>query len=600
MTHHTSPHTFHIPVMGLSYTIDTPIKVAQFGIDSVISIVDDELIEKMNALYSNKFSLPYKEITTKMADFRAERITSYLNLVDRIVKKKFSSFCNDLADNRQTLQKFINMLPQASAIRQGLQFYAGSVFDKSNEVRNYLAKHFQPGAIDVNIMTKVDRANYDKNIKQPVAFNDAHSALRGFAQSNLSSSLVLSAGMNPSLYNYIAEFSDFFPDNKGYLKKKIILKVSDFRSAMIQGSFLAKKGIWVSEYRIESGLNCGGHAFATDGLLLGPIMEEFKQRKEELVTSSYALLTKAYVQLGKDLPSNALGLKITVQGGVGTAKEHEFLLDYYNADSVGWGSPFLLVPEATTTDAETRKLLSRAKESDFYRSDISPLGVPFNTVSGTSNEYFKNRRIEQNKAGSSCPRKLLALNPEYDEQGLCTASRKYQQIKLNELELQKELLAIDALKEKKEAITVKSCLCIGLVNSAYIENNITIKGESQGVVICPGPNMAYFKKDVSLYDMIGHIYGYSSVLDNISRPNFLIKELELYVDYLAKEVNDTVKEITAIQVKKWNVFKTNLLNGIAYYEELFAKHRFHYLENQDIFKTLNDYKLRLQGIDVPV
>jgi hypothetical protein len=26
-------------------------------------------------------------------------------------------------------------------------------------------------------------------------------------------------------------------------------------------------------------LNCGGHAFATEGHLLGPILEEFKQRK---------------------------------------------------------------------------------------------------------------------------------------------------------------------------------------------------------------------------------------------------------------------------------------------------------------------------------
>ncbi|MDZ7615176.1 MAG: hypothetical protein U5K51_16885 [Flavobacteriaceae bacterium] len=40
-------------------------------------------------------------------------------------------------------------------------------------------------------------------------------------------------------------------------------------------------------------------------------------------------------------------LKSTVQGGVGTAEEHEFLLTHYQADSVGWGTPFLLVPEAT-------------------------------------------------------------------------------------------------------------------------------------------------------------------------------------------------------------------------------------------------------------
>ena len=44
-----SIHNFHIPVMGLAYTIDSPIRVAHFGISSVISITDDELTEKMRA-----------------------------------------------------------------------------------------------------------------------------------------------------------------------------------------------------------------------------------------------------------------------------------------------------------------------------------------------------------------------------------------------------------------------------------------------------------------------------------------------------------------------------------------------------------------------
>ena len=47
----TQKHSFHIPVMGLGFTIDTPLKVSQFGIDSVISIVDDILIERMRKMY---------------------------------------------------------------------------------------------------------------------------------------------------------------------------------------------------------------------------------------------------------------------------------------------------------------------------------------------------------------------------------------------------------------------------------------------------------------------------------------------------------------------------------------------------------------------
>ena len=44
-------HTFHIPVMGLCYTIDTPIKIGRFGISSVVSIIEDELVERMRAYY---------------------------------------------------------------------------------------------------------------------------------------------------------------------------------------------------------------------------------------------------------------------------------------------------------------------------------------------------------------------------------------------------------------------------------------------------------------------------------------------------------------------------------------------------------------------
>ena len=85
---------FHIPVMGLAYTIDSPIRVAHLGISSVISIMDDELIERVNAYYSKQFALPYNETTTKELDYRARRITNYLNTVNRIVKEKFNSFKN--------------------------------------------------------------------------------------------------------------------------------------------------------------------------------------------------------------------------------------------------------------------------------------------------------------------------------------------------------------------------------------------------------------------------------------------------------------------------------------------------------------------------
>lgn len=595
-----SLHTFHIPVMGLAYTIDSPIRVAQYGISSVISIMDDELIEKMNAFYSKKFDLPYQEISQKISDYRAKRITSYLDTVDKIVTEKFENFKTELSESKAALENYITMLPNKSEIKKGLEnFIQEGTIIKEN-IKNYLEKNLFPGEIDINIMTKVDKDNFDKKEQLPVEFNDAHAALRGFANSTLNSSVVLSAGMNPRLYSYFETFPDFFPNENSELKKKIILKVSDFRSAMIQGNFLAKKGLWVSEYRIESGLNCGGHAFATDGFLLGPILEEFKQKKENLIASAHELLCKALQQKNLPIPELPLELKITVQGGVGTAEEHEFLLDFYNTDSVGWGSPFLLVPEATSSDNETRELLAKAKEDDLYLSHISPLGIPFNTVKGTTNELLREKRIHENKAGSSCPKKYLALSKQYDEKGICTASRKYQDIKLSELETEKDSISDKEYTKKQNAITEKSCLCIGLANASLLENNIKIKGEAQGVVVCPGPNIAYFDRQYSLSEMVQHIYGYKSVLNNTMRPHMFVKELSLYLNYFKKEVQEVFETENAAQQKKLNNFKENLLSGIEYYKNLFTGGNYFQKEKELIQNQLNKYKTELETIEIGV
>ena len=592
-------HTFHIPVMGLAYTIDSPIRVAKYGISSVISIMDDELIEKMNAFYSKKFDLPYQEITQKIHDYRAERITSYLNLVDKIVKEKFENFKTELSESKLALENYIAMLPNKSEIKAGLQNLLEDGFTFKENIKNYLEKNLYPGDIDVNIMTKLDKDNFSKDEQLPIIFNDAHAALRGFVNSTLESSVVLSAGMNPRLYSYFESFPAFYPDINNKLKKKITLKVSDFRSAIIQGNFLAKKGLWVSEYRIESGLNCGGHAFATEGYLLGPILEEFKQKKEQLIQSAHELMIKALGQKGTPIPSQPLDLKITVQGGVGTAEEHDFLMDYYNVDSVGWGSPFLLVPEATSVDFHTRNLLAAAKEDDLYLSHISPLGIPFNTLRGTTNEKLKLKRIEESKAGSSCPKRFLALSKEYDAKGICTSSKKYQDLKLDELQLQAASLSAEAFQKKKNSITEKACLCVGLANASYLENDIKIKGQAQGVIICPGPNMAYFDHEVSLAIMVKHIYGNTSILGVGNRPNLLVKELKMYLDYLKNEIESVSDEITAGQIKKWNSFKNNLLLGIGYYENLFSTTPFFESIKNNILSQFDTYKIELIAIEIP-
>ena len=46
-------HKIHIPVMGICYTADTPIRVAHLGITSVISLVDDGLLEEYRMALRN-------------------------------------------------------------------------------------------------------------------------------------------------------------------------------------------------------------------------------------------------------------------------------------------------------------------------------------------------------------------------------------------------------------------------------------------------------------------------------------------------------------------------------------------------------------------
>ncbi|MDH7463505.1 hypothetical protein QEG73_19550 [Chitinophagaceae bacterium 26-R-25] len=597
MTDKNQMHTFHIPVMGLAFTIDSPIKVAALGISSVVSIVDDELIEKMRAFYSQKFALPYNEITKKIKDYRASRVTAYLNMMDEIVTNKFNAFKSEIINSKAELEKYISTLPNASEFKKNIQRF---IDEGTESIKNYIEENICPGKIDVNIMTKLDRDNFEKEEQLPIMYNDAHAALRGFANSTLNSSLVLSAGMNPRLYSYMENFTDFYPDANGQLKKKIIIKVSDYRSAMVQGSFLAKKGIWVSEFRIESGLNCGGHAFATDGFLMGPVLEEFKEKKSQLGQTMHELILKAWNDKNVAVPATPLSIKITAQGGVGTAEEHSFLLDHYQLDSVGWGSPFLLVPEATTVDASTRKLLAKAKEEDFYLSNISPLGVPFNTVKGTSNDHWKQVRINAQIAGSSCPKKHLALSKEYDNQGVCTASKKYQDIKLTELNAVSADISAREYEERKAAITEKSCLCVGLANSAFIENDVQIKGQQQGVVICPGPNLAYFDKEVSLSSMTKHIYGNENILPNANRPHMFLKELKMYIDNLKKEMTSSLKSVTELQIKKWRTYKTNLEAGIAYYENLFTTSVHFATDKKKLLVQLEENKALLEEIETRV
>ncbi|CAM1362072.1 conserved hypothetical protein [Tenacibaculum litoreum] len=591
---HTKAHSFYIPVMGIGFTIDSPLKVAQYGIDSVISLVDDILIEKLRKMYSEKFEMPYQEITNKVDDFRAKRITAYLDLMNTAVDKKYEELKKSALDKGKAFKTYLEMLPSSSTLKKEFKKLTESNVTLS-EIKSWLDTHLVKGAIDVNIMTKVDKDNYIKGEQLPVEYNDAHAALRGFAKSNLSTSVVLSAGMNPRLYAYMSTFDDFYPTANGTFKKKIILKVSDYRSALIQGKFLAKKGLWVSEYRIESGLNCGGHAFATDGYLLGPVLAEFKAQRGSLKATIETVLKQELENQNRVVPTQPLDIKITAQGGVGTHEEHDFLIKEYQLDAVGWGSPFLLVPEATTVDNQTLNKLAQAKEDDLYLSNISPLGVPFHNLKNNTKDIEKETLINKGRPGSSCPKKFVALNKEFKETGICTASREYQYLKIKELNSQN--LAEDDYKNRYNSIVEKSCTCVGLGTSALLAYDLETKTEGTGVSICPGPNMAYYSKISSLKTMVDHLYGRDNVITRTKRPHVFIKELFIYIDYLKGKIEAAKKEITKKEKKYLLTFIANMQTGITYYKTMFTQLQHSFEEaKQEILQILDNRENSLKAL----
>ena len=397
----------------------------------------------------------------------------------------------------------------------------------------------------------MNRTNYDAN-KQPLPdmYSDAVAALRGFANSKIDAGIVFSAGFNRRLFAHCDKVDDFYINNNRF-KKRIILKVSDYRSSLIQGRFLAKKGVWVSEYRIESGLNCGGHAFSTEGLLAGTIMQEFKDNKQSLNDECRTICNDVLSKQNRSLIPNDVCAKITYQGGIGTTKEQSFLMDYYELSSTGWATPFLLVPEVTTLDMATRVLLKDATKNDCYLSGVSPLGVPFNAVKNTSSETQKLERIEKGRPGSPCPKGHLVFDTEFSKKPVCKASVFYQRRKIEQLK--KLNLVSDDYEDEYTKIVDKSCLCEDLAAPALIEYGIENKRSLKSAV-CAGPNIAYYKKIVTLKEMVGHIYGRLNLIDDNNRPSLFVAELNMYVKYLKNEVKNTLSEVTKKDIKRLSAF----------------------------------------------
>lgn len=583
-------HEFHIPVMGLAYTIDSPVKVARFGISSVISIIEDRLIEMMRKHYYTELNEPYEPISSKEEDYRARRITDYLNLVNRIVQEQVEKLRTAAFEKGSEIVKYFEMLPDNSNVKLLYnQFNAATRADARAALEAKLRSLITPGAIDVNIMTKTDKNNYGPDGQPIEDGSDAVAALRGYANSDLTgSSIVFSAGMNPRLYSYLEKCRQFDADANGVMQKKVIVKVSDYRSALIQGKFLAKKGIWVSEFRIESGLNCGGHAFATDGVLMGPILEEFRTGKTGLTAALFQLYADALGKRGAPVPAEAPPLLITAQGGIGSHAEHQMLREYYQLSTTGWGTPFLLVPEATTVDADTLGHLAKAKATDVVLSHSSPMGVRFHYLKGLSGEVERMRRFREGKPGSPCTEKHLSFNTEFTERPICTASIQYQRLKIDQL--QKAQLPENEYQAQLKIVLDKECLCTGLSNSAAALYNTTLVKNQSAVTICPGPNIAFFNREASLQEMCDHIYGRGNLLSGTDRPHMFINELRLYIAYLAEQLQQCTGDK---MMKQLEAFRENLGKGVSYYRQL---HEAGIIAGERFGQLLNESESQIEAL----
>ncbi len=587
-----SIHSFHIPVMGTGFTIDTPLRVAKYGISSVIPLVDDVLVEQVRKYHCEKHGEPYEEISNSNQDARALRIAAYLSLVDRLVKQQVVALQASPFEKGSDITRYFEMLPETPIKRAYDEMIATTDGAAKARMQADLRRQAVPGSIDVNIMTKLDRDIYLDGNKLPAEFSDAMVALRGFANSTLNSSVVFSAGINQRLYTYAATFDDFFPDDNGELKKRIILKVSDYRSASIQGRFLAKRGLWVSEYRIESGLNCGGHAFATDGYLLGPVLEEFKEKRQELTDTLHATYTKALADKGWSVNNEPHEVMITVQGGIVTAVENEFLLRYYLVDRTGWGTPFLLVPEVTNVDnAHLEKLLA-ATDGDVYLSDASPLGIPYWNLRTSASEETRRQHIREGKPGSPCVKGAAKLNTEFTDIPICPSSRLYVKRKLEHLP--EEGLSDEQLAAAKDSVLSKSCICHDLGGATTLKYDIDPAATPS---ICCGPSILDFTKIATLEEMVAHIYGRLSLLANNERSHMFINELMLYIDHLREETKKFSLKLSFRTPAYFSKFKQNLLEGIEYYHRLAGQ----FIEDQraQFLEDLKDLKDEVERLALP-
>ena len=171
-----SAHTFSIPVMGTGFLVDTPLKVARYGISSVISLVDDSLIEQMRRFHLEQEGEPYRRLgaTRKMPRTPHHGL---FDLVDRLVRGRFAS-CRPRRSSRVLKSRYFEMLPTCGLQQAYREMLATADPQQRAERQEQLRPPAVPGSIDVNIMSKLDRTVYRDGEPLPAKYSDAAARAR--------------------------------------------------------------------------------------------------------------------------------------------------------------------------------------------------------------------------------------------------------------------------------------------------------------------------------------------------------------------------------------------------------------------------------------
>jgi hypothetical protein len=100
--------------LGTGFSVDTPINVARYGIDSVMSVVDDDCWNRPGAHSRGRDFRATAH--PKAGDHRAERTRAYLDLVGALVDKSFAAVRNSFPDGRKP-RKYFDRSPDCPGTR---------------------------------------------------------------------------------------------------------------------------------------------------------------------------------------------------------------------------------------------------------------------------------------------------------------------------------------------------------------------------------------------------------------------------------------------------------------------------------------------------